>query len=150
MCFFKPVVPRRPDHFMRPEEVRNWVEWLKEHRSNPVYWRPAFFLIAKGARIGEACGLKWGEVNLEQGLARVIRRVRWDQQNKHPFLEDVTKTTQSARLLMLPEKLKTLFKEMRKEAVNDLVFTDANGGLLKYNAVQSSFNAGFMALKLVL
>ena len=37
---------------------------------------------------------------------------------------------------------------MRKEAVNDLVFTDANGGLLKYNAVQSSFNAGFMALKL--
>ena len=87
---------------MRPEEVRNWVEWLKEHRSNPVYWRLAFFFLAKGARIGEACGLKWEEVNLEQVLARVIRRVRWDQQNKHPFLEDVTKTTQSARLLMAP------------------------------------------------
>ena len=148
MCFFKPVVPRRPDHFMRPEEVRNWVEWLREHRSNPVYWRLAFFLLATGARIGEACGLKWEEVNLEQGLTRVVRRVRWDQQNKHPFLEDVTKTTQSARLLMLPEKLKALFKEMKKEAVNDLVFTDANGELLKYNAIQSSFNSGFVALGL--
>ena len=148
MCFFKPIVPRRPDHFMRPEEVRNWVEWLKEHRSNPVYWRLAFFLLSTGARIGEACGLKWEEVDLEQGIARVIRRVRWDQQNKHPFLEDVTKTAQSARLLMLPEMLKTLFKEMKKEAVNDLVFTDTNGELLKYNAIQSSFNSGFMALGL--
>ena len=49
---------------------------------------------------------------------------------------------------MLPEKLKSVFLEMKKEAMNDLVFTDRKGGLLKYNAVQSSFNAGFMALKL--
>ena len=82
------------------------------------------------------------------GFVRIIRRVRWDQRTKHPFLEDVTKTSQSARLLMLPEKLKNLLKEMKKEAMNDLVFTDTKGELLKYNAVQSAFNAGFEALKL--
>ena len=148
MCFFKPIVPRRPDHYMRPEDGRQWVEWLKEHRSNPVYFRLAAFMLLTGTRVGEACGLKWEEVDLEQRTARIIRRVRWDQVTKRPFLEDVTKTVQSARLLMLPEKLKSILREMRKEAQNDLVFTDIRGDLLKYNAVQSAFNAGFEALKL--
>ena len=148
MSFFKPIVPRRPDHYMRPEEGRKWVEWLKEHRSNSVYFRLAAFMLLTGTRVGEACGLKWEEVDLEKGTARIIRRVRWDQVTKRPFLEDVTKTVQSARLLMLPEKLKDVLKEMKKEALNDLVFTDSKGGLLRYNAVQSAFNAGFEALNL--
>ena len=148
MCFFKPNVPRRADYFMKPEDARKWVEWLKEHRRNPVYWRLAAFMLLTGARVGEACGLKWSVVSLEDGVIRVIRRVRWDQQTKCPFLEEVTKTSQSARLLMLPEKLKQTLKEMKKEAMNDLVFTNDKGELLKYNAVQSAFNAGFEALKL--
>ena len=148
MCIFKSNAPRRPDYFIKPEDAREWIDWLKEHRSHPVYFRLASFMLLTGARVGESCGLKWEEVDLEQGIARVIRRVRWDQQNKHPFLEDVTKTTQSARLLLLPEKLKSLLREMKKEAVNDLVFTDTKGELLKYNAIQSAFNAGFVALKL--
>ena len=37
---------------------------------------------------------------------------------------------------------------MKKETVNDLVFTDIKGKLLKYNAIQSAFNHGFMALEL--
>ena len=148
MCIFKPNAPRRPDHYIQPKDVENWVKWLKEHRSNPVYWKLAVFLLSTGARVSEACGLTWKELDLEQGMARIIRRVRWDQTNKHPFLEDVTKTVQSARLLMLPEGLKDILKEVKKEAVNDLVFTDAKGELLKYNAVQSAFNAGFEALGL--
>ena len=89
-----------------------------------------------------------GCFNLEKGFVRIVRRVRWDQRTKRPVLEDVTKTSQSARLLMLPEKLKNILKEIKTEAVNDLVFTDTKGELLKYNAIQSSFNAGFKALKL--
>ena len=105
-------------------------------------------MLLTGARVGEACGLKWSAVDLEQGLVRIVRRVRWDQRTKHPFLEDVTKTSQSARILMLPKKLKSIFSEMKKTSVNDFVFTDLKGELLKYNAIQSSFNAGFMALNL--
>ena len=148
MCIFKPNVPRRPDYFIKPEDARRWVEWLKEHRSNPVYWRLASFMLLTGARVGEACGMKWDSVDLEQGIARVMRRVRWDQYSKYPFLEDITKTSQSARILILPKKLQDILLQMKKESVNDLVFTDDKGELLKYNAVQSSYNHGFMALGL--
>ena len=148
MCIFKQNKPRRPDHYIRPKDVGQWVEWLKEHRSDPVYWRLAVFMLSTGARVGETCGLKWEELNLEQGTARIIRRVRWDHFTRRPFLEDVTKTEQSARLLMLPEQLKNILKEMKRETENDLVFTTAKGRIVKYNAIQSAFNAGFVALGL--
>ena len=37
---------------------------------------------------------------------------------------------------------------MTPEALSDLVFTNGKGGLIKYNAIQSAFNAGFTALNL--
>ena len=148
MCFYKPNAPRRPDYFIEPEDAKVWLEWLKDHRNNPVYYRLASFMLLTGARVGEACGLKWSAVNLEKGFVRIIRRVRWDQRTKYPFLEEGTKTSESARVLMLPKKLKNILKDMRQSALNDLVFTDRQGKLLKYNAVQSAFNAGFTALKL--
>ena len=148
MCFFKPIPPRRPDYYMKPEYTKRWVEWLKEHRSNPVYWRLATFMLSTGARVSEACGMKWEEIDLEKGIARVVRRVRWDHFTRQPFLEEVTKTARSARLLMLPEKLKDILKEAKKKSASDLVFTDIKGGLLRYNAIQSAFNAGFVALNL--
>ena len=148
MCFFKPITPRRPDYYIQPGNAEKWVKWLKEHRSNPAYWKLAMFMLSTGARVSEACGLKWDEIDLEKGIARVIRRVRWDHFTRRPFLEDVTKTARSARLLMLPEKLKNLLKEEKKNSGSDLVFTDGKGRLLKYNAIQSAFNAGFTALNL--
>ena len=148
LCFVRQPKLRRPDYFMSPQDTGKWIEWLKEHRSNPVYWKLANFMLLTGARVSEACGLKWDAVELETGIARVIRRVRWDYNTKFPFLEEVTKTSQSARLLVLPKRLQKILLEMKKEAVNDLVFTTKDGGLLKYNSIQSAFNAGFVALKL--
>ena len=49
---------------------------------------------------------------------------------------------------MLPEKLKNILREMKQSALSDLVFTDLKAELLKYNAIQSAFNAGFIALGL--
>ena len=148
MCFFKPSVPRRPDYYIKPESAEKWVEWLKEHRSNPVYWRLAVFMLSTGVRVSEACGLKWEEVDLDRGTVRIIRRVRWDHFTRRPFLEEVTKTAGSARLIMLAEKLKSILATVKKESKNDLVFTDSKAELLKYNAIQSAFNAGFQALNL--
>ena len=148
MCFFKHNSPRRPDYYMRPNEVVKWIQWLKDHRKHQVYWKLAVFQLLTGVRVGEACGLQWSEIDLEQGIARVVRRVRWDQVSKKPFLENVTKNSGSARLIMLPSGLIDILKEMKTSAVNDLVFTNASGELLKYNAIQSSYNAGFRALGL--
>ena len=105
-------------------------------------------MLLTGARVSEACGLKWSAVDLDRGFIRILRRVSWDRVNKTPSLDEVTKTSGSACLLMLLQKLQNILREMKQEAVNDLVFTDKQGELLKYNAIQSAFNAGFMALKL--
>ena len=151
LCYYKPVPPKRPDYYARSEELRAWVQWLKEHRSNPVYWRLATFMLLTGARVGEACGMLWSAVDLEQGTAHVLRRIRWDQMTKQPYLEDTTKTEASARLLMLSDELVSILKEMKAESRcgdNKLLFTSDKGEPLRYNAVQSAFNAGFMALKL--
>ena len=144
---YKPVAPKRPDYYARPEELRAWLKWLKEHRGNPVYWRLATFMLLTGARVGEACGMLWDAVDLEQGLARVIRRVRWDQRTKRPCLEETTKTDASTRLLLLSDELLSILKQMKEEnGDKGLLFADAKGEALKYNAIQSAFNAGFKAL----
>ena len=148
LCFLRHKPPRRPDYFIEPKDAKAWVEWLKEHRSNPVYWRLASFMLLTGARVSEACGLKWDAVDLERSLIRILRRVSWDRRNKIPILEDVTKTSSSTRIIILPKRLQTVFYQMKKLAVSDVVFTNEQGGLLKYNAIQSAFNAGFIALGL--
>ena len=149
LCHYKPVPPKRPDYFARPEELRAWIKWLKENRNNPVYWRLASFMLLTGARVGEACGMLWSAVDLEQKTARVVRRIRWDQQTKRPHLEETTKSSASVRPLILSDELMTILKEMKKESNGqELLFTDSKGEALRYNAIQASFNAGFQALNL--
>ena len=150
LCYYKTVQPRRPDYYAKPEELRAFVQWLKEHRSNSVYWRLAIFMILTGARVSEACGMCWDSIDLEHKQARVIQRMGWDYNTKKPYLEETTKTTASVRVLLLSSELIAVLREMKEESKNetDLLFTDKKGEALKYNAIQSAFNAGFRALKL--
>ena len=50
LCHYKSVPPNRPDYYAKPEELRAFVKWLQEHRSNPVYWRLALFMILTGSQ----------------------------------------------------------------------------------------------------
>lgn len=149
MARYKKVKPRRPDYFARPEEVRDWVGWLRLHR-RPVYYQLATFMMLTGTRIGEACGLCWSEVNLDQRFARIVRVVAWDQHTKHPRIEERAKTDGSIRLVILPDVLISMLREMKTIATdtNGPIFLGRNKDLLKYNAVQAAFNDGFKALKL--
>ena len=150
LCYYKVVPPKRPDYYAKPEELRAFIKWLKGNRENPVFWRLALFMILTGARVSEACGLCWDAVDLERGFARVIRRLAWEQRNKKPYLEETTKTSASVRVLLLPDELLEILKVMKEEKQNQtgLVFTNHNNEALKYNAIQASFNAGFVALGL--
>lgn len=143
---FKVVKQRRPDYFARPEEIRAWIDWLKQRR-NPVYYQLATFLVLTGARVGEAAGLLWDVVDLDEKTARVCRRVHWDHWTRRPVLEETTKTEESLRTLMLPDELVALLREMKRSGLGP-VFQGKPGELLKYNAIQSAFNAGFIALGL--
>ena len=146
-CAYKSTKPRRPDYFARPEEITAWIEELKKC-SNPIYWRLALFMVLTGARVGEACGLLWSEVDLERKFARIVRRTGWDFNNKKPYLEETTKTEASSRILILPNVLAKELKALKQDASNGVVFCNARGELLKYNAIQSAFNKAFKALHL--
>lgn len=148
MVYFKDVATRRPDYFARPEEIRSWIEWLKERR-NPVYAQLATFLVLTGARVGEASGLLWDAIDLNEGSARIFRRVHWDHWTRKPLLEETTKTQESTRTVMLPDELIAMLSEMKDaQRTAGPVFQGKPGELLKYNAIQSAFNAGFKALGL--
>ena len=150
LCYYKPVPPRRPDYYAKPEELRAFIRWFRENNSNPVYWQLALFMILTGARVSEACGLCWDSVDLERGQARVIQKMGWDHKTKKPYLEQTTKTDASVRILLLSEELVEVLKEMKQESDNEqgLIFVGQDNSGLKYNAIQVAFNKGFKALNL--
>ena len=149
-CYFKPMAVRRPDYFIKPEDVQRWIVWLKEHRKDPVYYRLATFMILTGTRVSEASGLCWDAVDLDEGIIRIIRTIRWDHWTRQPTLEECTKTEESVRILPLAAELKAMLREMREimSYSKTLVFHDWDGKALRYNAIQSSFNKAFQALDL--
>ena len=147
-CIYKPLKARRPDYYMKQEEILNWLEELKKG-SNPVYWYLAHFMILTGARIGESCGLMWSEIDFEKKTAKIVRNVSWDYKTKDPYMSETTKTQESTRMIMLPQVLINKLTEWKfKSHSSSIVFCNKKGGLLKYNAVQESYNKAFKSLKL--
>jgi len=148
-CYYKIIRPRCPDYFMRPVDARNWLRWIQKNRENSVYWRIAVFMLLTGARVSEACAMKWDAINLEDGVARVMRIIRWDFHTRKPELVEATKTSNSSRLLILPDDLITILKKMRAEDSEDcLLFKKDTGQPLSYVTIQRVFNKGFEALGL--
>ena len=148
LCYYKRVPSERPDYYARPEELRAWIWWLQNNRK-PVYWKLATFMVLTGARVSEACGMLWDAVDLNQGIARVVRKIRWDHNTRKPYLEDMTKTKTSTRLLLLSSELVFLLENMNRETKSQqFLFVNKKGEPLKYNAVQLAFNTGFKTLNL--
>ena len=141
-CYYKKLASRRPDYFMRPHEVRLWIEELKKS-SLCVYSNLAEFMILTGSRIGEACGLKWEEIDFEKSFARIVRIASWGIGKQEPYLSETTKTEESTRLLMLPEELVESLKKRKKESLSELVFCNKKGGILSIACIRYQFNKAF-------
>jgi len=147
-CVYKFVPARRPDYFARPEEIKAWINWLGQHR-NPVYAELATFMILTGCRVGEAAALMWDATDLPLKIARIVRTVHWDHWTRRPSIQEATKNEESNRVVVLSDFLVTMLEERRGETGGTgLVFQGKNGEALKYNAIQSAFNAGFKSLNL--
>ncbi len=108
------------------------------------------FMILTGCRVGEACGLCWDAVDIRFKLARIVCSISWDHYTREPRLLDSVKSADSVRLLPLASELVELLQSMAGEgdSAKGLVFRNSRGQPLRYNAIQSAFNAGFMALGL--
>ena len=150
MCFYKETISRRPDYYMKPEEVRAWIDWMKSNkRMDRVFWRLASFMVLTGVRVGEACGLKWDAIDLEKGLVNIFRVVGWDRLSKKPFLTERAKTKESLRTLVLPKELIQMLREIKKEKPEqEFVFLNRNNETPIYPSIRYAFTKGFKALGL--
>lgn len=77
-----------------------------------------------GLRIGEVCGLKWGDFDLDSGILTVRRTVcRICCGNGHTkLLIQEPKTRNSSREIPLPKQLVSLLKKLRKSFTPDTWF----------------------------
>lgn len=145
---YKPVVARRPDYFMRREDIQAWIRWLKVNKAKtPVYSELAIFMVHTGARVSEACGLHWDAVDLQSGIASIIRTVWWDRHSREPRIQNSTKTDGSVRIMHLPGPVISMLREMKlRSKPGAPVFAANDGDYLRYPAIQNAFNVAFEAL----
>ena len=147
---YKAVVARRPDYYMRREDIQSWIRWLRVNKArSPVYGQLATLLVHTGARISEACALHWDVVDLQSGVATIIRTVWWDRHSREPHLQESTKTESSVRIIHLPGPVITMLREMKLcSDPKAPVFAAKDGGYLRYPAIQNAFNLAFEKLGL--
>ncbi|MBF0440692.1 MAG: site-specific integrase [Oligoflexales bacterium] len=148
-CFYKPVPKRRPDYFIRPEELRNWLTYLRDNTPNPVYFRMAAFMVSTGVRLGEAAGLMWDRIDLNAKECRIDRTLSWDHSTKQPYLVDDVKSIESARILPLSDEIVQMLAELKRISnLRNPVFHKGNGCFLSDNSVRRNFNRAFKACNL--
>ena len=89
----------------------------------------AFFFLNTGLRRGEACGLKFGDLDFKTGILTVKRSVYWAP--NQPEVK-TPKTKAGKREVFVPDELNDCLKKLkrrRKATNNDIVFCDADNGI---------------------
>ena len=134
------------------------VELLHYITDHPLYdyWRPLFtFLLGTGCRIGEACGLRWQDVDLENRVIDINHSMTYFRRGKQApytfeFKFEPPKTKAGNRKIpMLDEVydvLMELYEQQKKEGFSPLVvdgatgfiFINKVGTLYKHNAIDHS------------
>ena len=103
------------------------VELLHYITDHPLYdyWRPLFtFLLGTGCRIGEACGLRWQDVDLGNRVIDINHSMTYFRRGKQApytfeFKFEPSKTKAGNRKIpMLDEVYNVLMELQRKEPVN--------------------------------
>ena len=99
---------------LNDEQLERFMLAIKEE----PYWHNFFYTeLMTGLRRGELCGLKWTDVNFEQGVLRVRRSV--SKKRGGGVVEGETKTGAGMRTIQLPPSVLDLLQR-RKEATYDI------------------------------
>lgn len=127
-----PKVVRKDRPVLSLNELTIFLNTAKEYK----HYLVLRILALTGMRTGEVLGLKWRDIDFEQGLVTITRAA----DTKHRKLKD-TKTENSKRVIELDEETVQELNNLRKQATarvnaNDLIFQNGDGRPLRYNAVR--------------
>ncbi|MBS3886585.1 MAG: site-specific integrase [Dethiobacter sp.] len=138
--------PSRPDmQTLGPDEVRTLLALLDKHPDRELFISAVF----TGMRQGELLGLRWSDVDLDKGMARIQQTVGWLP--KQGFIFREPKTKKSRRQIVLPAMVIDAFKKRKKQQAEDklmlgqeyedigLVFCTAYGQPLDPSGVSRRF-----------
>lgn len=126
-----PKEVKKPFEVLTQEQVNHFLDVVKTDRLYPLY----VVLLSTGLRRGEALGLKWENVDLENGVLSVkgiITNVRGKTTYGEP------KTPASRRLVGIPEYTRKLLIELKRNSESEFVFCTSRGtpynpsNILKY------------------
>lgn len=118
------------------QEIDFFLDTIKD----TYLYTPIFIDVLTGLRIGELCGLRWCDVDLDNGFITVNNQLIHDKRLKVLILANL-KTASSHRNISIPKKLINYLnelKEYRKATEKDYVVLDRND--FKYTPRSLSMN----------
>lgn len=133
------------------QEIKTWTQeevnrFLEEAKKEWLY--PLFFVaVATGLRRGELLGLKWGDIDLNQGTLSIRRTVQ--RTDDGLIVREQTKTDNSRRTVSIsPATVDLLNRHRSKQAEqlkilgkkSDFVFTNTLGNILEPRKVNQVFD----------
>jgi integrase len=139
-----PRAPRKEMRAWTPEEARRFIDHAQDDRLCGLW----VLLISTGMRRGEACGLKWADVDLDKGTAAIRRSL---STVGYEVVEEEPKTVKSRRLVALDRTTVEVLRAHRKRQLEermligpgwdkrDFVFTRADGTPLHPDDVSKVF-----------
>lgn len=124
------AMPRRTSHESAEMRFLSHDEFGALYDATPTHWRALVaFLAGTGCRWGEASALLVRDVDLENGVVRISRAVKWNGNNVGDRVIGPPKTRGSKRTVALPPELVPILAPLvvgQHSAL--LVFRAVNGG----------------------
>lgn len=93
---------------------KNDIDFFLEEIRNTYLYTPVYISILTGLRVGEICGLRWCDIDFDNGFLTVKNQVIQDKINNQLVLSSVLKTSTSYRSISIPNILINHLKLIRE------------------------------------
>jgi integrase len=134
-----PKVHRKEMQLLSPTQQRKLCDYLL-HNLNPTSLCVLLSLYT-GLRVGEVCGLMWGDIDFEKSVLTVRRTVQRIRNNTHGtrLIADTPKSRSSRRSIPIPKFIMKLLRESRSN--NDRYILSNSTVIIEPRTLQRRFKA---------
>lgn len=136
-----PKVPKKEIEVLTNKELEKLEEYIVNNLDNTTL--SIYLSLYTGVRIGELCGLKWGNIDLKNKrifIDKTLIRVKNNEHNarrKTKVILDTPKSESSIREISIPNFLIPLLKEYSKNVTDETYLTS---GTEKYVETRTHSN----------
>lgn len=109
----RPKADRKPLDVPTPPQVLQFLEAVRDHRLHGLF----VLLATAGLRLGEALGLQWADVNLDEGFLQVRHQLQWTDK---PALVPPKSARSRRRVELMPLAVDALRKHRARQAAERL------------------------------